>query len=158
MQRNSPKLVGPRGRTILPFIYVNCNRDPKMTRLKLTTVRPWKIIGSSPGPRQKAKVQTASAPRSSKPSSILFRPSWPRDSMNDLLERTATLVLSDSIRLGSAHRGKNIREPDCSHIWTGQSLKSVEFQGRVLSQGGPVDLIRRISLLSCPFLPVIFRD
>lgn len=40
-----------------------------------TLVRPWNRMGSEPGPRQKAKVHTASAVRSSKPSSILFSPS-----------------------------------------------------------------------------------
>jgi hypothetical protein len=58
----------------------------------LTLVLPWKRIGSSPGPRQKANVQTASAPRSSNESSILFKPSWPSASRNDLLACVSFVV------------------------------------------------------------------
>ena len=65
-----------------------------MTVFALTSVLPWKIMGSSPGPRQKAKVHTASAVLSSKPSSILFKPSCPRFSMKDLLETIISIVIT----------------------------------------------------------------
>lgn len=80
-----PKLVDPLGRTMAPWLsQLDVYRVVTMG-FELTSVLPWKMRGSSPGPRQKANVHTASAVLSSKPSSILFRPSRPKASMNDLL-------------------------------------------------------------------------
>jgi hypothetical protein len=52
----------------------------------LTSRLPWKIMGSAPGPVEKAKVQIASPVLSSYGSTILFRPSRPIASRKYLLE------------------------------------------------------------------------
>ena len=62
-----PNLAGPLAGTILPG------------------VRPWKRIGSWPGPEENANVQTAEADLSSYAERRLFKPVRPRASRNHLL-------------------------------------------------------------------------
>lgn len=118
--------------------------NPKQS---LTCVRPWNRMGSEPGPRQKAKVHTASPVRSSKPSSILFRPSWPKRSRKVLLE-------FHQFHVGKGQNEMAMETRDASHVWPRKTLESVEFQRSVFSQGRAIDLSRFLSVgHSLPTLP-----
>lgn len=59
---------------------------------KPTGVMPWKRMGSWPGPAEKPNVHTALADLSSYAASRLFRPSWPREPRNHLLQDRDALM------------------------------------------------------------------
>ena len=93
---DSPKLVGPLADTILPCSE-KCQEE--FTRhgvvywqmQRLTSVLPWKTIGSAPGPSQYAKVHTACADLSTKPASSLWNCCTPRAWRNHFLCTTSVV-------------------------------------------------------------------
>lgn len=72
---------------------------------ELTLVRPWKTIGSFPGPSQYANVQMACADLSSNPTRSLCMPSGPTSLRNHLLLVVDVLVCERGVEWGGREQG-----------------------------------------------------